>query len=735
MILIQAACDICEKIILLLRAHRLGMISLGSGNEVFKPSERCDTHQRLVASALALDDQESSLALSEAITFIRQIRIVKFPPNPGAIVVADMLSSSPVPRLPLSALYIPEDPSNPEGVIGGRSLHPEWIDVRLPALWKDACARLHDGLCKSHPVQTLASITPSWLIDVRSQCLVRAPDGCSYVALSYVWGNQRALQTLLSNQDQLQQPGSLSLSTWEPPISTTTRNAMGVVNLLGERYLWVDALCIVQDDESQKHRELARMGAIYANASVTIMAVQGEHANCGLRGFRGISEPRGLRQVIHRLAGGVRALQYPVEAENYELACEYSLYATRGWTYQEHLFSRRKLIFDGDSLRWECSAAIWREHVEFSTCLHPFHNNITSCQLIFGSLVPDFNAFQGILRNYNIRDFTYPEDALDAFAGISSAMGWSVGGNLVAGLPIASFDIFLVWQPETRVVRRAAREPEKKYCLPSWSWAGWSGSVKMDVASASDFIRNCPRVMMWGSRSVRVTRLVSWKYHLTPESPGIPIQPSILKCREEWLEGRGGYAPGWTTHPVSESPQAKYEMSDPSSPSPVFFRHPMHPGFDFWYPIPLPGHRDTFNDVQAPYLSCRTWRASLFPAEKIQRIYGPPLISLRDQAGIWVGALQPHDGIDERDDAPRWPSEAIALVEIAKGFCRDTTSPHPGLQEMDHPEKPKNGDWYEYYWVMWVEWTHGIAYRKGLGRVCKQVWETQSKEQIELMLG
>ncbi len=111
----------------------------------------------------------------------------------------------------------------------------------------------------------------------------------------------------------------------------------------------------------------------------------------------------------------------------------------------------------------------------------------------------------------------------------------------------------------------------------------------------------------------------------------------------------------------------------------------MHPGFDFWYPIPLPGHGDTFYNAQAPYLSCRTRRAWLFPAEKIQQLYGQPaLLSLRDQAGIRVGALQPHDGIDESDEVTREPSEAIALVEVAKGFYRDTTSPHPGLQEVDH---------------------------------------------------
>lgn len=57
------------------------------------------------------------------------------------------------------------------------------------------------------------------------------------------------------------------------------------------------------------------MGAIYANASVTIMAVKGERDNSGLREFRGLSEPRKLRQVVHVLANEVRRNLVPDRAK------------------------------------------------------------------------------------------------------------------------------------------------------------------------------------------------------------------------------------------------------------------------------------------------------------------------------------------------------------------------------------------------------------------------------------
>ncbi|KND87207.1 hypothetical protein TOPH_08137 [Tolypocladium ophioglossoides CBS 100239] len=730
------ACGVCEKIILLLHTPNCGDITLGSGREVLEPSQGCDIHCKLVGSALSLDVHQPPIQLSAAMESIRQIRIVKNPLNAGAIVVADTSPSPSIPRLPLSALYVLKGPRDADDLVGGRILHPKWIDVGLPARWKNTCARLHDGLCKSFLVQSLSSVRPTWLVDVQRRCLVRAPHKCSYIALSYVWGNQETLQAVRNNHTRLQEPGSLSLTSWAKPISTTTRNVMGIVELLGERHLWVDTLCIVHDDEAQKPRELANMGAIYANASVTIIAIQGEHANTGLKGFRDISEPRNLRQVVHVLTDRVKAIQNPVEANFYELACEHSIWATRGWTYQEHLLSRRRLIFDGDSLRWECTAAIWREHVEWSPGLRPDHNDIITFQSMFESPIPEFNGFAEILRNYNSRDFTYPEDTLDAFAGITSAIGWSVGGSLVSGLPTASFDVLLLWQPEKKVVRRTARDPKKRHCLPSWSWAGWSGSVQMDVASASDFIRNSPRRSVWMSSSARVTRCVSWKYHETVEAPGISIHPSILECREEWLEGRDKGTSGWTRHPISANSHARYEMPDPRSPSSCFFRHPLHPGFDFWYPIPLPGSGSAFSVVQAPCISCRTRRVWLWPAERIQRLYGyPPLFSLRNKVGTWVGVLQPQVGIDESYETLREPSEAVELVEIAKGFCRDTTSPHPGLPEIGHLDKPRSGEWYEYYWVIWVKWKSGIAYREGLGRVCKQVWESHIREEVDLMLG
>jgi hypothetical protein len=59
--------------------------------------------------------------------------------------------------------------------------------------------------------------------------------------------------------------------------------------MIGERYLWVDSLCIVQDDPQEKHGQIANMDAIYGNAILTINAAAGQDANAGLPGVRPLS--------------------------------------------------------------------------------------------------------------------------------------------------------------------------------------------------------------------------------------------------------------------------------------------------------------------------------------------------------------------------------------------------------------------------------------------------------------
>jgi hypothetical protein len=130
----------------------------------------------------------------------------------------------------------------------------------------------------------------------------------SYVALSYVWSQTRNIRAMKNNKEQLQFPGALDSGQFDIP--RTIQDAMTVVAILQERYPWVDALCIIQDEHSTKQEQLNNMASIYAEAAVTIIAKDGPDSSHGLRDTPE-SVARNLHQDIFKLANGREAIVHP----------------------------------------------------------------------------------------------------------------------------------------------------------------------------------------------------------------------------------------------------------------------------------------------------------------------------------------------------------------------------------------------------------------------------------------
>jgi hypothetical protein len=96
------------------------------------------------------------------------------------------------------------------------------------------------------------------------------------VALSYTWGLGRNVKTVKATLRELQQPSALKSSLFATQLPETIRNAMDLVKAAGETYLWVDALCIVQDDAESLRRNLDKMSLIHAGAVFCIVAAAGQ---------------------------------------------------------------------------------------------------------------------------------------------------------------------------------------------------------------------------------------------------------------------------------------------------------------------------------------------------------------------------------------------------------------------------------------------------------------------------
>ncbi|KAK0740066.1 heterokaryon incompatibility protein-domain-containing protein [Schizothecium vesticola] len=146
------------------------------------------------------------------------------------------------------------------------------------------CEESHSGLCRGSGKGV--SGRPARVVDVHNNCVVNLSPHDDYVTLSYVWGQgvmtegvATATNTSISS---LQEPGSLSSSRHVLP--KTIRDAMVVCRKIGFRYLWVDSLCIIQDDPEDLREQIALMCDIYSGSYLTIIAADGDHADVGLPG-------------------------------------------------------------------------------------------------------------------------------------------------------------------------------------------------------------------------------------------------------------------------------------------------------------------------------------------------------------------------------------------------------------------------------------------------------------------
>src|SRR5206468_126482 len=139
------------------------------------------------------------------------------------------------------------------------------------------------------------------IIDVERACILTAPSNCKYLALSYVWGKDQPKLTM-STLTSWSQEGAL-LETQTP---RTIRDAMVLTLELGERYLWVDSLCIIQDDPEHRKKQIEHMYIIYHRAYLTIIAAGGDDCDAGIP-LLPFSTPRNPSQAIENINGLVLA--------------------------------------------------------------------------------------------------------------------------------------------------------------------------------------------------------------------------------------------------------------------------------------------------------------------------------------------------------------------------------------------------------------------------------------------
>ncbi|KAI0409694.1 heterokaryon incompatibility protein-domain-containing protein [Xylaria palmicola] len=357
--------------------------------------------------------------------------------------------------------------------------------LKCAKVWLTSCTQTHLA-CRS---QRQMSTLPTRVIDVSlpDPQLVYAGSVsfAPYAALSHCWGAVQPLRTLTCNIES----HSKGISPLLMP--RTFHDAIRVTRYLNIRYLWIDSLCIVQDDDDDWNREAAKMAVYYTGAEIVISASSSQGSSEGFTGLRRESvkgtlligeghdmpskkAPLHFREATVGDSGSIpRQIGYRVDS-----------LSSRGWCFQERLLARRLLSFDSEQLIWECNSAC---HCEGSDTSNPDlglstanvgdshdHDYNMSARLSGASKAETFYFWRTkVIQHYASRNLTRKTDRLIAVQGIVDVLRERLNDEYIHGLWKGDVLEGLTWSTQATSSVGVPLD-----VAPTWSWASVYGPVK-----------------------------------------------------------------------------------------------------------------------------------------------------------------------------------------------------------------------------------------------------------------
>jgi hypothetical protein len=340
--------------------------------------------------------------------------------------------------------------------------------------WLSWCKSKHSE-CSSdnHPPPQL----PSRVIDVGSEneephLHISQGECAPYVTLSHCWGR---VPTLITTTYTLKDRKlKIPLST----LPNTYRDAVMITRGLAIKYLWIDSLCIVQDDKNDWEKESLRMAQVYSNAEMLIAASDAANSS------EGCLHPREPPWRVNYSPANSETrhkdpekflLVYPHPSFHHAIltAC----LNTRAWCLQEAALSRRTLHCTKSGLYWQCGKAIRSECGLDPQDRNPFTEfgadrifNLPSCSWS-NWRYPWWIA----VMDYSSRQLSFQGDKLAAMSGITNFFCEKLDDKAVFGLWMKDLHSGLLW----RCGSAEMHKPPELAGLPTWSWAALDGPVRV----------------------------------------------------------------------------------------------------------------------------------------------------------------------------------------------------------------------------------------------------------------
>ncbi|KAH9886508.1 heterokaryon incompatibility protein-domain-containing protein [Xylariomycetidae sp. FL2044] len=607
---------------------------------------------------------------------------------------------------------------------------PRRVDFEKVSFWLGTC----EGCSKE--MKTLDPPPGFLLIDTIRNCLVEdIPAGFRYAALSYTWGrlSRPYLVALRSNVAELKVPGALSPEN--PLLPATVRDAIIVAQKCRERYLWVDALCIVQDDVERKIVQMKAMTEIYSSAAFTIVAAHGSDADAGLPGischrrYQHSEEVQGC-VLVNRLFTTREVL-------------DSSWWNTRAWTYQERVLSSRLLVFADSQIHLTCLHSTYRE----DETIDLRYTKMLKKDSVWESLVEVWSSYCGGVINYSIRNLTFDDDGLNGFMGFANALKARFRSGFALGLPVSYFDTALLWY--SRDTPRRRRDRRARPILPSWTWAAWAGSSAYGYGyplSSRVLIRN-----FYGDGA---------GYTCAEQL----LPPADWAEWDEWERSKSGSV--WT-HKRESKISGRYPVLAERERPNVIYAHPDTGHLEFWTQVayfkldrstPPPGELDPGSplDLTEPYTT-GTW---LVVRDAGGKAVGVINLNVALET-VDLGALQPlillsrttrdrhvTHGPEEYHFAPSSSSSSSSDADAESNdgnelgwdqrqFEYDKTHPEAARRPPSGggPDGKGPGRAWNVYNVMLLDGLGGVSTRYGVGLMWLASFHDAGSERVHVTLG
>lgn len=283
----------------------------------------------------------------------------------------------------------------------------------------------------------------------------------AYAALSYTWGNL-ACQIATSKTLQDLKRGI----SWNS-LPAVFANAITIARKLGLEYIWIDTVCILQDDPLDWEIEASRMAEIFSNASVVLVAsssLDPKHSFLTEHGSE-------FRSTTFRLDGrpsqAYRARrQVPLGIHAKAISPKFSDHIDlRVWTLQELELSTRSILFTRAEVQWRCNE-----------CRSCECRTTSQAQMSIGTPSPDacidrlnahaYYEWHMTAEQYSMRKLTYAKDKLPALMGLAQRFHRLNGTTYMAGLWKENLLVDLAWRRQPKGVFR----PAPQYLAPTFSW-------------------------------------------------------------------------------------------------------------------------------------------------------------------------------------------------------------------------------------------------------------------------